>query len=643
MPTYNFTSDLRISMLPERIQAAATEIINQELSSDKSASNNRATLAFYFNLIEGTNTLKLAANGSITEVVRNFVRKFQFPNTYTADLFNQNIEENILIAPLRETVKLLAYQFLFDGDNNPYLTYDEIRYYIFGNPDSLKGATANDYKKILDEIHKNRNIGHKYTAELTYLLNWKQYDRQSRELISVIQYACDSFKTLNGKLILLMPDPLSDKFPDTLHFIASVMNDDQIWIPSDKIFNQSIKDSYISYMDINGEVELCQQSIPSRELPSKSQVNKPLQIIYYGAPGTGKSHNIDNDSNVTDENIIRTTFHPDSDYSTFVGAYKPSKGKKPRYELNQDKTVRLSDENNNPLEEDVIVYQFTPQAFLKAYIKAWKNIDRPFFLVIEEINRGNCAQIFGDLFQLLDRNAEGFSSYAIDADEDIRKFIVEPSDEDFSLKDIEIHDVLKPNGKLIASGEDIKNGEKLVLPKNLYIWATMNTSDQSLFPIDSAFKRRWEWKYTPISEGIDSISGEKLNWIIDFSNENTDEENQINWWQFIRSINELVETTTGSEDKKLGYFFCKANADGKISSETFLSKVIFYLWNDVFRDYGFNSEVFKLLSDKAIKFHQFYNADGTPNKELLMNFSKKVIATYDPIKKEEKTVNETAD
>lgn len=372
-------------------------------------------------------------------------------------------------------------------------------------------------------------------------------------------------------------------------------------------------------------------------------IDEPLQIIYYGAPGTGKSHNIDNNPYVTDDNTIRTTFHPDTDYSTFVGSYKPTKGKKPRYELIEDKTVRLYDENHEPLEEDVISYQFIPQAFLKAYIKAWKKIDRPLFLVIEEINRGNCAQIFGDLFQLLDRNADGFSSYAIDADEDIRKFIAEPSNEELSLKDIEIHDVLKPNGKLIATGKDIKNGKKLVLPRNLYIWATMNTSDQSLFPIDSAFKRRWDWKYTPISEGIDLVSKKKLNWTIDFSDENTEGKNQIDWWLFIRSINELVETTTGSEDKKLGYFFCKANADGKISSETFLSKVIFYLWNDVFRDYGFNSDVFKLLSDKAIKFHQFYNADGTPNKELLMNFAEKVIAKYDPIKKEEKTVNETAD
>lgn len=379
-----------------------------------------------------------------------------------------------------------------------------------------------------------------------------------------------------------------------------------------------------------------------------SPINDPLQIIYYGAPGTGKSNKIDNNHNVTDDNTIRTTFHPDTDYSTFVGAYKPSIEDNDITFITSDGKIKYAKPEDDGGKkhsgiEKKIVYKYIPQAFLKAYIKAWKNIDRPFFLVIEEINRGNCAQIFGDLFQLLDRNAEGFSTYAIDADEDIRKFIAEPSDKELSLKNIEIQDVVKPNGKLIASGEDIKNGKKLVLPNNLYIWATMNTSDQSLFPIDSAFKRRWEWKYTPISEGIDSISGEKLNWMIDFSDNNVDKDKQINWWQFIRSINELVETTTGSEDKKLGYFFCKAGSDGKISSDTFLSKVIFYLWNDVFRDYGFNSDVFKLLSDKAIKFHQFYNPDGTPNKDLLMNFAKKVIATYDPIKKEEKTVNETTD
>lgn len=380
-----------------------------------------------------------------------------------------------------------------------------------------------------------------------------------------------------------------------------------------------------------------------RENDNKNKLlDKSLQVIYYGAPGTGKSHTVDGQTN--DKNSIRTTFHPDSDYSTFVGAYKPTKDKKPMYGLNQKETIQMTIKDketgkDSDLFEDIITYRFVPQAFLKAYCKAWRNIDQPFYLVIEEINRGNCAQIFGDLFQLLDRNAGGYSSYAIDADDDIRRYIAEDADEEYSLKDISIEDITKADGSLIASGNDIKNGRKLVLPKNLRIWATMNTSDQSLFPIDSAFKRRWDWIYTPISEGMD-YTGEKLKWQIDFSSD-SEKDRYVDWWMFVRSINELIESTTGSEDKKLGYFFCKADDRGIILSDTFLSKVVFYLWNDVFRDYGFNSEVFKLLSDKAIKFHQFYNADGSPKKDLLFKFAEKVIANYDPIK-EEKLSNETA-
>lgn len=155
MPTYNFTSDLRISMLPSRIETAAKEIINNDLSTDKSASNNRATLAFFFNLVKGTNTLNLAANGKITEVVRNFVLKFQFPNTYTIELFNKNKEENLLVAPLRECIKILAYQYLVNNNTNPYLTFDEIRYWIFVTPDRWINANSKTYSETIKEIRKH--------------------------------------------------------------------------------------------------------------------------------------------------------------------------------------------------------------------------------------------------------------------------------------------------------------------------------------------------------------------------------------------------------------------------------------------------------------------------------------------------------
>lgn len=156
----------------------------------------------------------------------------------------------------------------------------------------------------------------------------------------------------------------------------------------------------------------------------------------------------------------------------------------------------------------------------------------------------------------------------------------------------------------------IMKGERLVLPSNLYIWATMNTSDQSLFPIDSAFKRRWDWKYVSISEGRDKTTNAPLNWYI-----NTGDK-QYKWWSFISKVNELIGSLTNSEDKKLGYFFCKAK-DGEIDADLFVSKVIFYLWNDVFKDYGFDDKDFQDEEGKILSFDRFYeDKNGKTNVDI---------------------------
>lgn len=322
-----------------------------------------------------------------------------------------------------------------------------------------------------------------------------------------------------------------------------------------------------------------------------------LQQIYYGAPGTGKSFEINRATK--DKEVIRTTFHPDSDYSTFVGAYKPTSIEVPV----RDVTGKVIVENGKQVTENRIVYEFVEQAFLQAYTKAWfayanKAIGEKAeeqYLVIEEINRGNCAQIFGDLFQLLDRNGYGFSDYPITADKDMKKQLGK------AFKGITISDAERING---IYGKDIVaqvlNGDILLLPDNLYIWATMNTSDQSLFPIDSAFKRRWEWKYMPICEGKEN--GISLGWKIKVKGHLYD------WWQFVEKINAEINEQTKSEDKKLGYFFCKAQ-DGIVSAETFVSKVIFYLWNDVFKDQAFASDIFRDGEDE-LTFNKFYDVNS---------------------------------
>ncbi len=327
---------------------------------------------------------------------------------------------------------------------------------------------------------------------------------------------------------------------------------------------------------------------------------KPLQLIVYGAPGSSKSFTIDEETK--NEDVIRTTFHPDTDYSSFVGAYKPTTALLP-----------ICNERGEPIQigkttlhKEQIVYKFVEQSFLKAYIGAWRKYadaneeeePKKQFLVIEEINRGNCAQIFGDLFQLLDRNEAGFSEYPVVPDTDLSRQIKT------ELKDIDVANSEKINGMFKDSEDNIvekvKNGELLLLPNNFYIWATMNTSDQSLFPIDSAFKRRWDWKYMPISNA-------KKNWVIEVGYENYD------WWDFLEKINQKIGSTTNSEDKKLGYFFCKAK-DGVISTEMFVGKVIFYLWNDVFKDYEFNDAIFNDEDGSKLYFDKFYTKEGRKSK-----------------------------
>lgn len=379
---------------------------------------------------------------------------------------------------------------------------------------------------------------------------------------------------------------------------------------------------------------LCAKEIFSNEAKKvKLPSNLTLQQIYYGAPGTGKSKTI---KDLTfGESVIRTTFHPDSDYASFVGTYKPITEEVDLRDCYGKKVI--DDDTKEVVKEERIAYKFIPQAFLEAYVEAWKKLgskksgksDKSYnrihpalldtpeiftqnkaskkqYLIIEEINRGNCAQIFGDLFQLLDRNEYGFSDYPIVADKDMQKYL----EKEFAGWEITNKDEINQLYGEANMVNLIMKGERLVLPSNLYIWATMNTSDQSLFPIDSAFKRRWDWKYVPIREGRDKETNTPLNWYI-----NTGDK-QYKWWSFIGKVNELIGSLTNSEDKKLGYFFCKAK-DGEIDADLFVSKVIFYLWNDVFKDYGFDDKDFQDEEGKILSFDRFYeDKNGKTNVDI---------------------------
>ena len=377
---------------------------------------------------------------------------------------------------------------------------------------------------------------------------------------------------------------------------------------------------------------------PSVMIPHDTCNDTCRQIIFYGAPGTGKSYKIKVQlEGVSKENIFRTTFHPDSDYSTFVGANKPTMekpidkiyakgeliskltemkeggvtyspqkfgakywrslkqlnlsdkkdilqacGMSDNYTVEFDKGMAVGEEYLACSNESRIIYSFVPQAFLNAYIQAYKKSEEKVYLIIEEINRGNCAQIFGDLFQLLDRDVNGKSEYGIKADADLKSFLEEELGED---------------------NPGIKDGE-LCLPSNLYIYATMNTSDQSLFPIDSAFKRRWDWEYEPIKY-------KNTDWkiVIDGT--------EYSWTSFQRKVNDKILSATSSEDKMLGDYFVNPS-DGIITDKVLLNKILFYLWNDVCKD-G-EGDIFKVGETEDISFSELYGENGTKTLKKLMSY-----------------------
>ena len=418
-----------------------------------------------------------------------------------------------------------------------------------------------------------------------------EYRKSDTEIIrnsDFISAACEALQISEDANWIVSDLYIEDQ--DTLHMFAGIVNPNgsdsyasgedrkAAWIEA---IQHTISESSLYKRYLSGEAICTQQSAHS------------LQVIYYGAPGTGKSHEVakttkqveeETKANHEAERVFRTTFHPDSDYSTFVGCYKPTMQPEPQTYVVEGQEKPVVDKDGKQVMKEKIVYNFIPQAFTNAYVRAWLT-NKDVYLVIEEINRGNCAQIFGDLFQLLDRDKDGYSKYPIDTDSDLGNHIRK------ALLASERNDI----------PEEVKSGKKMQLPSNLYIWATMNTSDQSLFPIDSAFKRRWDWKYMKIKDMKDKIA-QPYRIIV--------KDKQYSWWGFINKMNEHISSTTSSEDKQLGYFFVNRE-DGQISADDFVNKVLFYLYNDALKDYSVGLNIKNEQGElKAAKFSDFYDDNG---------------------------------
>jgi hypothetical protein len=331
------------------------------------------------------------------------------------------------------------------------------------------------------------------------------------------------------------------------------LHDEEV-LPS-KICEDSTSNSY----------HVSDDSVFSTELKS----SYPRNRIIFGAPGTGKSWQLDTDKNKLLENggeFERVTFHPDYTYSQFVGAYKPT-----------------TDENGE------ISYQFVPGPFMRIYVNALKNsrtdYPQPYLLIIEEINRARVASVFGDIFQLLDRKEDGTSQYAIQASEDIKKYLAaelggQPS----------YYPILK-------------------IPNNMFLWATMNSADQGVYPMDTAFKRRWTFEYISID-----AKQEEVKCTVNLVKDNP--ETNVNWNRLRKAINaKLLDTCRVNEDKLLGPFFLSKKAikadeanhiiDEEAFRKAFKSKVIMYLFEDAARQYRsrlFKSDICKMYSSICDEF-----------------------------------------
>ena len=314
-------------------------------------------------------------------------------------------------------------------------------------------------------------------------------------------------------------------------------------------------------------------------------------IIYFGAPGTGKSHNLNQDKSnlILDKNgHERVTFHPDYSYANFVGTYKPFVPK-----------------------EDSISYKYVPGPFMRTLVKALKNPNKPFLLLIEEINRSNVAAVFGDVFQLLDRDKNQESKFPIETTEDMRSFL------ENELKEaIEKDPFLKHYLNQILN-EDYS---RIKIPSNMFIWATMNSADQGVFPMDTAFKRRWNFKYFGIND-------EKAEETIEHIKVNLKGQ-EISWNKIRKTINDELLTYKINEDKLLGPFFAFNEYVDKeeyekisdkefenIFREIFKNKIIMYLFEDAAkakRDLLFSGVKEKTKKNNVIysEVCDYFDSDG---------------------------------
>lgn len=353
--------------------------------------------------------------------------------------------------------------------------------------------------------------------------------------------------------------------------------------------NRGLKSALDRYGEFLSEMneENVQEEVIETNYMTKLNTKFDRNRILFGAPGTGKSYTLNKEQKELLKDgggFERVTFHPDYSYAHFVGTYKP-----------------VSNESGE------ISYEYVPGPFMRTYVAAMKSANsdnpKPYLLIIEEINRANVAGVFGDVFQLLDRNSENISEYPIQTSEDMRKYLVKELGGDSALY------------------------TEIKIPDNMFIWATMNSADQGVYPMDTAFKRRWNFTYLGINDNEEGIHEKEV------SLGNGEYERKVKWNELRKAINiELLEECKVNEDKLLGpYFVAKNCLDiNEKFVEVFKNKIIMYLFEDaakhkrsvIFSGSETNSiysEICKEFDEKGIFIFSERVQEKFPNKLIVID------------------------
>lgn len=386
------------------------------------------------------------------------------------------------------------------------------------------------------------------------------------------------WKTAEYIIVNDLDETKFNKFIENWKNLASAFNDQKLLVYNDKKRRYSVYDGLGNY--IGDETSIFNQSIATE----KKQFNK----IFYGVPGVGKSYRIKQAEDSFEQE--KTVFHPEYTNADFVGQLLPV-----RHKNVNNSTMDISDGVDS--NKSSISYEFVPGPFsriLKKALKNQDNKDKKYMLVIDEINRGNAAAIFGEIFQLLDRDESGKSEFGI-SNKDIYDYLI-AKDENGDGVD----ESLLPDGKIY-------------LPSNLYIWATMNTSDQNVYTLDTAFQRRWQMEMLTIDFDKDDETKAQGETLIPNSKYN------LMWKEFVKAINDEIsmrnEGMISVEDKRIGPWFAKKNEIEDI--KLFTQKVIKYLWDDAFK--MSRTEVFKdvkTLDEIVDKINKGSNIEDIFNQEI---------------------------